>query len=80
MQRACQGVLFPSIDLVKERMATATTTTGLRVSVNILNKIYQTGRKVTAEVKERLRVVFDEEFPQWNYRILPGDARIGEPI
>lgn len=80
LQRACQGVIFTSIDLVKELMAKATTKAGLRVSVNILKKVYQTGRKVAAEVKERMRVVFDEKFPQWNYRLLPGDTRIGEAI
>jgi hypothetical protein len=80
LQRACQGVIFTSIDLVKDLMAKATTKAGLRVSVNILHNVYQTGRKVAAEVKEQMRVIFDEEFPQWNYRVLPGDASIGETI
>lgn len=80
LQRACQGVLFTRIDLVQARMAKATTHTGGQVSVNMLNTIDPTGRKVTAEVNERLRVVFDDEFPQWNDRILSGDSRIGESI
>ena len=80
LQRACHGVIFTSIDLVKDLMAKATTKAGLRVSVNILHNVYQTGRQVAAEVKEQMRVIFDEEFPQWNYRVLPGDASIGETI
>ena len=80
LQRACQGVSFTSIDWVKDLLAKATTTAGLRVSVNILHNVYQTGRKVAAEVKEQMRVLFDEEFPQGNYRVLPGDASIGETI
>ena len=80
LQRACQGVICTSIDWVKDLMAKATTTAGLRVSVNILHNVYQTGRQVAAEVKEQMRVLFDEEFPQGNYRVLPGDASIGETI
>jgi hypothetical protein len=80
LTRACQGVIFTSIDVVKDLMAKATTKTGLEVSVSILNKVYATGRKVAAHVKEQMRVVFDDTLPQWNYRVLPGDAPGGEVI
>ena len=80
LQRACQGVIFTRIDLVNDLMAKATTNAGLRVSGNMLPHVYQTGRKVAAEVKEPMRVIVDEEFPQWNDRVLPGDASIGETI
>ena len=43
--RACQGVIFESVELVKELMERAGTRTGLRVTVDILDKVYQTGRK-----------------------------------
>jgi len=80
LTRACQGVIFTSVDLVKDLMAKATTKTGLEVSVNILNKAYATGRKVAANFKEQIRVIFDAELPQWNYRVLPGDTSVGEVI
>jgi Rhodopirellula transposase DDE domain len=80
LTRACQGVIFTSIDVVKDLMAKATTKTGLEVSVSILNKVYATGRKVAAHVKEQMRVVFDDTLPQWHYRVLPGDAPVGEVI
>jgi len=80
LTRACQGMIFTSVDLVKDLMAKATTKTGLEVSVNILNKAYATGRKVAANFKEQMRVIFDAELPQWNYRVLPGDTPIGEVI
>jgi Rhodopirellula transposase DDE domain len=80
LTRACQGVIFTSVDLVKDLMAKATTKTGLEVNVSILDKVYATGRKVAATFKEQMRVIFDDALPQWNYRVLPGPAPIGEVI
>ena len=45
LSRACQGVIFESVELVKELMEKAKTNTGLQVRVDILDKVYQTGRK-----------------------------------
>ncbi len=61
-------------------MATASTRSGLRVSVNILDKVYQTGRRVAADVKERIRVIHDEVLAKWNYRILPCESGHGRVI
>ncbi len=69
--RACQGVIFRSVELVKELMSQATTQTGLAVDVTILDRVYETGRKVAANFKEQMRVIFDDELPRWNYRIPP---------
>jgi len=69
--RACQGVIFKSLELVKELMLNARTTTGLKVYVEILDKIYHTGRKVAAEFKETMKIVFDDYLPQWNYTAIP---------
>ena len=80
LTRACQGVIFRSVELVKELMAKATTKTGLEVEVAILNRVYETGRKVAANFKEHMRVIFDDELPQWNYVIPPGDTSVGEVI
>lgn len=80
LTRACQGVIFTSIDLVKDLMAKTTTKTGLEVNVSILDKVYATGRKIAATFKEQMRVIFDDKLPQWNYRVLPGPTPIGEVI
>jgi hypothetical protein len=80
LTRACQGMIFTGVELVRDLMAKTTTKTGLEVDVNILDKVYATGRKVAAHVKERMRVIFDAELPQWNYRIPPGDTLLGEVI
>jgi transposase len=69
--RACQGVIFSSIELVKELMEKTNTTTGLQAFVHIIDKAYETGRKVAADFKRNMRIVFDDFLSQWNYRAIP---------
>lgn len=69
--RACQGVLFTSVALVKELMEKTHTQTGLKVFVHLLDNVYETGRKVAADFKETLRIAFDDYLPKWNYRAIP---------
>ena len=69
--RACQGVIFKSIEIVKELMENTSTAAGLKVAVNIKDKMYETGRKVTDEAKENLKIVFDKLLSKWNYRAIP---------
>lgn len=69
--RACQGVLFTSVALVKELMEKTHTQTGLKVFVHLLDTVYEIGRKVAADFKETLRIVFDDYLPKWNYRAIP---------
>lgn len=71
LTRACQGVILSSVELVKELMSKTTTKTGLEVEVTILDKVYETGRKVSDWCKERMRIVFDEKLPKWNYTLSP---------
>jgi transposase len=73
--RACQGVAFKSLNLVKELMEKTHTKTGLNVFVKIIRKIYQTGRKVAKNFKENMRIIFDEDLPKWNYRAAPAPAQ-----
>jgi hypothetical protein len=69
--RACQGVIFTSLELVKKLMAKTHTKTGLSVVVNVIDKIYETGRKVAKGFKETMKIIFDEYLPKWNYRAVP---------
>ena len=52
-------------------MAKTETTTGMKVEVSILAKVYQTGRKCAAGFKESMKILFDKLLPKWNYRALP---------
>jgi hypothetical protein len=69
--RACQGVIFTSIELVKELIEQTTTAKGLSVTVQIIDKAYETGRKVADDFKETMSIVFDDFLPQWNYTAVP---------
>jgi DDE family transposase len=73
--RACQGMLFRSVELVKQLMQKTQTRTGLRVVVDVWEKVYETGRKVAEEVKKALHLIRDLFLPKWNYRILPQAER-----
>jgi hypothetical protein len=69
--RACQGVIFTTIELMRQKMAETRTEKGLRATVEILVGDYPTGEKVPNGYKQSMRVVFDEELPAWNYRAVP---------
>ncbi len=71
LTRVCQGVIFQSVEMVCELMAKAKTQTGLRVFATVLDKVYQTGRKVSKEFKQTMEIVFDHHLPQWNYTAKP---------
>ena len=73
---ACQGVAFTSVALVKQLMEKTHTAQGLQVVVNILDKVYETGRKVAEDFKTTMRIVFDELLPRWNYRAIPAQKVI----
>lgn len=78
--RACQGVVFASIELVKELMEKTQTKTGLKAFVHIIDKVYQIGRKVADDFKENMRIVFDDVLPKWNYRTVPFSPSNGKVI
>lgn len=71
--RACAGVVFHGVEIVKQLMRKARTTTGLKVTVNVIKKIYPIGRKVSEEFKETMRIVFDDYLPKWNYTVVPAN-------
>ena len=69
--RALKGVILKGYDLVKELIETTTTKKGLTVKANIINKVYQTKRKVADNFRETMRIIFDKELGKWNYRAIP---------
>jgi hypothetical protein len=52
-------------------MSKTDTTTGLKIEVRILEKVYETGRKCAAGFKKTMKIVFDKFLPKWNYRAVP---------
>jgi hypothetical protein len=69
--RALQGMVLTSHQITKELIERATTKTGLSVVACILNKVYETKRKVAAGFKESMRILFDNILGQWNYVATP---------
>jgi len=69
--RACQGVIFHTLDIAQQFIARAKTITGLRVTVGLLEKVYATGRKYADNFKESMTILFDDHLPKWNYRAIP---------
>jgi len=69
--RACQGVIFENINIVKSLMGNAKTRQGLEVDVQIVDNVYQLGRKATDEFRQNMGILFDESLPMLNYTVLP---------
>lgn len=69
--RACQGVIFTSRELVCQLIAKTQTRQGLSVTVNLIDRIYETGRRAAADFKDTMTIAFDDLLPQWNYTAVP---------
>jgi hypothetical protein len=69
--RACQGIILECIEQAQYYMAKAATQTGLKVVVNILNKVYEKGRKVANGFRKTMKIVFDKVLPKFNYQVIP---------
>jgi len=69
--RSLQGVILTTHQLMKELIEKTTTRSGLKVVACIINKVYKTGRKVAAEFKASMRIIFDEHLGPWNYVAIP---------
>jgi hypothetical protein len=74
--RACTGMLFDTLATVVGLMRKAATSTGLKTTVNVIRRLYETGRNATEEMKSNLKIVFDEKLPQWNYRAVPQNPTV----
>ncbi|HXI91345.1 MAG TPA: hypothetical protein VNO24_15110 [Blastocatellia bacterium] len=67
--RACAGVVFSSVSLVRELIEKASTKTGLKVTADILDGAYEAGRTVTRDACASLNIEYDSTLPSWNYSI-----------
>ena len=71
MTRACQGVVFHTTEIVRELMEKTKTRTGLAVTADFMDKVYEVGRKTAKGFKENMKIAFDSVLPKWNYRAIP---------
>lgn len=69
--RACQGVVFKNVALVRELISRTKTSKGLTVTVAVFDKVYQTSRKVSESFMAEMPIIFDDYLPKWNYLAKP---------
>lgn len=69
--RACQGMLFDTMETVLRLMRKASTATGLRTTVNVIRRDYEIGRRAADGFKTGMTILFDEILPKWNYVAKP---------
>ena len=72
--RVCQGVTFHTLYIARQFMSKAKTSTGLKVTAEVLGGVYVKGKKVAADFLVNMRSVFDEHLPRWNYRAVPANG------
>lgn len=71
--RSLNGVLIDSIETMATKIKNTTTSKGLKVIVNICNKIYETGRKATETFIKTCPIIFDANLGKWNYKVVPSN-------
>jgi hypothetical protein len=73
VSRACTGMLFDTLQTVVDLMRGASTSTGLKTTVNVIRRLYEIGRTVTDAMKQTIRstIAFDAFLPRWNYTLTP---------
>ena len=64
-------MLFDIIDTVVKLMRRTATSTGLRRTVNVIRRSYETVRNATEQMKQDLGIIYDDYLPRWSFRALP---------
>lgn len=73
VSRACTGMLFDTLQTAVDLMRNASTSTGLKTTVNVIRRLYETGRNATDAMKQYTRstINYDTFLPKWNYVAIP---------
>lgn len=71
VHRALSGVVFSDYALIKARIESTTTSTGLRVYVRLNLGVYEKGVHVERTISHDKRIHYHPTLPALNYRINP---------
>jgi len=71
ISKAWAGVVFDNILRIKALLEKTTTKKGLKIEVELVVDKYETGRKIADDFKENMKLIFDENLPKWNYKVVP---------
>lgn len=69
--KSLKGAILRNHEFVKELISGTTTKTGLKVTAQIINGVFKTGRKYADNFKETMKIKFDKYLPLWNYTAVP---------
>jgi len=69
--RAWSGVVFRTLDIVTKCLRRVWTSTGLKVTYAVLDKVYQLKRQATDRFLESFPIQFEALLPDWNYTVVP---------
>lgn len=70
--KALSGVVLDSVQTVKKLIDNrAKTKKGLETYSNIVDKVYETGRKASELFMKNMPIIFDQFLPLWNYKAMP---------
>lgn len=69
--RAMEGVVLETHEQVQKLIEKTSTKTGLKVTVNLVKKIYELGAVVKKKLLENVNIKYGDEVPGLNYSICP---------
>lgn len=69
--RAWSGVVFRTLEIVTTCLRRVWTSTGLKITYAVLDKVYQLKRQVSQRFLESFPIQFEDLLPDWNYTVVP---------
>jgi hypothetical protein len=71
--RAWSGVLFRTLEIVTECLQRVWTSTGLKLTYAVLDKVYHLQRQASTRFLDSFPIQFDKYLSDWNYTVVPAD-------
>lgn len=71
--RAWKGLIFRSIKIVTDGLRRVWTSTGLKVTYKVLDKVYALKRQASERFLESYPIQHEDHLPNWNYTVIPAD-------
>ncbi len=69
--RAWSGLIFRTLDIIAGGLQRVSTSTGLKLTYAVLDKVYALQRTVSQHFLDACPIQFDELLPEWNYTVIP---------
>ncbi len=69
--RAWSGVVFRTLAIVTQCLRRVWTSSGLKVTYAVLDKVYQLKRRASERFLESFPIQFESLLPDWNYTVVP---------